>query len=133
MFPTTCVTFSHTSLPPTRKCVSSLFTDENVTPGFMLPAQRPLNLLCKRSDGGMHTHAHKQNRWQAELGWEQVLYASLVPNSCYKHHKIWPSRLVSFKALYKPLCLAFKLQFPEGASPPQDSLCGNGGKTLLLG
>lgn len=53
-------------------------------PGVTLPAQRPLNLLCKRGTGDT----------AAERGWVQVLHASLVPSSCDKHHKIWPSRLV---------------------------------------
>lgn len=72
-------------LPPTtHKCILSLFTEEKLMPGVTLPAQRPLNLLCKRGTGDT----------AAERGWVQVLHASLVPSSCDKHHKIWPSRLV---------------------------------------
>lgn len=139
MFPTTCVTFSRTSLPPpTRKCVSSLFTAENVMPGFMLPAQRPLNLLCKRSNGGMRTHTHTRTHPSKTDGKQSsggsrscTLHLCLTPLTSITRsgHQGWaPSKHFTCRWV-----LAFKPQFPEGTSPPRDSLCGSGGKTLLLG
>lgn len=134
MFPTTCVTFPPTSLPPTRKSVSSLFTEENVTPGFVLPAQGPLNLLCKRSGGD--AHAGTQPRPTANGAG-----CSERSGSCTLH--LCPAPVTSItrlghqgpspsKHFTSRRALAFGPQMLVGASPPQESLCGSCAEPLLL-
>lgn len=92
-------------------------------PGVTLPAQRPLNLLCKRGDGG-HSSQARVGAGPARFTCAQLLQRAsqdLAIKAC-SPSKHFTSRCV----------LAFKLQFPEGASPPQHSLCGNGGNTKNL-
>lgn len=82
----------------------------------------------QKGDGG---------RRAAEPGRVRVLHASLVPSSCDEHHKIWPSRLVSFKALHKPRCFGFlnSLKSRRGLHLPRTACVGTEGKpkTRLLG
>lgn len=134
MFPTTCVTFPPTSLPPTRKSVSSLFTEEKVTPGFVLPAQGPLNLLCKRSGGDAHAGTQPKptaNRAGcSERSGSCTLHLCPAPVTSITrlgHQGPYPSQhFISRRAL------AFRPQMLVGASPPQESLRGSGAEPLLF-
>lgn len=124
MFPTTCVTSSHTSLsPPTRKCVSGLFPG-NVVPGFVLPVQGPLKLLC-RGSAGTHTHTGTQGHRHGTAGgtgsgsctlhWCPAPVTGITRRG---HQGLSPSKP------FKSCCvLASKLQLTEGDSPLPRTAC----------
>lgn len=117
MFPTTCVTFPHTSLPADPKMCFRLISRECsawIRAACPEAIKAPLQWEC--------WDTHRDTGWHNWEHWEQVLHAPLVPRSCQRHHKTWPSRLVSFKSFVPLRAVVFWL--PEGDSPPRTACVG---------
>lgn len=127
MFPTTCVTFSHTSLPADPKMCFRLISRE-CSAWFRAacaePIKAPLQGVCWDTHTCTHTDtAGGTGSRSCTLHWCPTPVTGITRPG---HQGLSPSKP------FKSRCvLASKLQLTEGDSPPQDSLCGNRGKTLL--
>lgn len=131
MFPTTCVTFSHTSLPADPKMCFRLISREC---SAWVRAACPEAIKASLQGECWDTHTPRDTamaNWEHWEHWEQVLHAPLVPSSRYGITRPGHQGLIPSKPFKSCCVLGSKLQLTEGDSPPQGSLCGNRGKTLL--
>lgn len=131
MFPTTCVTLSHTSLPADPKMCFRLISRE-CSAWFCAACPEAIKAPLQGECWDTHTHPQRHRHGTAggtgsrscTLHWCPTPVTSITRPG---HQGLSPSKPS------KSCCvLASKLQLTEGDSPPhQDSLCGNRGKTLL--